>query len=213
MNLELSTLVLKYASLRVIDPGRVARLVGALSREDQRSPVLVVGDGVLVDGYHRVEALRELGRDLVAAVRLEVSEPEALVLAWRLETGRRRNALEEGWLLAELIETHGRSQTTLATDLRRTRSWVSQRLGLVRSGRDEVAVADGPHRSGRVQSPCLRPERAVDRSTMGSRLHSVAKGGPRGPPADRGKPRPTLEDRGSGLGRARRRRRETGPGP
>jgi ParB family transcriptional regulator, chromosome partitioning protein len=106
MELELSNLLLKYAALRVLDPARVARLVAALSREDQRSPVLVVGH-VLVDGYHRVEALRELGRDVVLAVRIEVPEAEALVLAWRLETGRRKNALEEGWLLVELAETHG----------------------------------------------------------------------------------------------------------
>jgi ParB family transcriptional regulator, chromosome partitioning protein len=141
MDLELSNLVLKYAALRVLDPARVGRLVAALSREDQRSPVLVVGDGVLVDGYHRVEALRELGRDIVGAVRLEVPEAEALILAWRLETGRRKTALEEGWLLVELAETHGRTQTALAEELRRTRSWVSQRLGLVRALPEPVQEA------------------------------------------------------------------------
>lgn len=175
MNLELSTLVLKYASLRVLDPGRVARLVGALSREDQRSPVLVVGEGVLVDGYHRVEALRELGRDLVAAVRLEVSEPEALVLAWRLETGRRKNALEEGWLLAELVETHGRSQTTLATELRRTRSWVSQRLGLVRvlpeNVQEAVRTAKIP---AQAAMKSLLPMARIDRDAC-SRLAAAPK--------------------------------------
>jgi len=82
--------------------------------------------------YHRVEALREIGRDLVTAVELQVTEAEVLVLAWRLERGRRKSALEEGWLLAELVETTGRSAADLATQMHRTRSWVSQRLGLVR---------------------------------------------------------------------------------
>lgn len=140
MVLELPSLILKYAALRVLDPGRVARLVAALSQEDQRAPVLVVGDGVLVDGYHRVAALRELGRDLVQAVKLEVSEAEGLVLAWRLENGRRKTAIEEGWLLVELV-TLGRSQADLAAELRRTRSWISQRLGLVRTLPDDVQDA------------------------------------------------------------------------
>ncbi|MBA3380971.1 MAG: ParB N-terminal domain-containing protein [Actinobacteria bacterium] len=175
MNLELSTLVLKYAALRVLDPGRVARLVGAMSREDQRSPVLVVGEGVLVDGYHRVQALRQLGRDLVAAVRLEVTEAEALVLAWRLETGRRKSALEEGWLLAELAETHGRTQVALAADLHRTRSWVSQRLGLVRVLPEDVQEAVRTCKiPAQAAMKSLLPLARADRDAC-SRLSAAAK--------------------------------------
>jgi ParB/RepB/Spo0J family partition protein len=166
MDIEIVSLVLKYAALRVLDPARVARLVAALSREDQQAPVLVVGDGVLVDGYHRVAALQRLGRDLVKAMRLEVPEAEALVLAWRLETGRRKNALEEGWLLVELVGTHGRTQVELAVELRRSRSWVSQRLGLVRALPDDVQDAV---RSARVPAqaamksllPLARTDRAA----------------------------------------------------
>jgi len=132
LQLDLGQLDLRYADLRVLDPGRVSRLAASMARDGQRSPVLVVDEAVLVDGYHRVAALETLGRDLVTALNLAVSESEALVLAWRLETGRRKSALEEGWLLAELAETHGRSGTELAAELRRTKSWVSQRLGLVR---------------------------------------------------------------------------------
>jgi ParB/RepB/Spo0J family partition protein len=130
--MELCHLELRYAGLRVLDPGRVSRLAASIARDGQRAPVLVVASGVLVDGYHRVQALEELGRDTVSALALEVSEAEALVLAWRLETGRRKSALEEGWLMAELAQTHRRTVTELAAELRRPKSWVSQRLGLVR---------------------------------------------------------------------------------
>lgn len=133
MDLELGQLDQRYGALRVMDRDRVCRLAASIARNGQQSPVLVVGDGVLVDGYHRVAALRELGRDLVQAVLLPIPEAEALVLTHRLETGRRRSALEEGWLLRELIETHGRTQTSVAIELRRSKSWVSQRLGLVRA--------------------------------------------------------------------------------
>lgn len=146
MDLEIGQLELRYSALRVLDRGRVTRLAAAMARDGQQAPVLVAG-GVLIDGYHRVEALRELGRDLVAAVELPVDEAEALVLAWRLETGRRKSALEEGWLLRELVETHSRRQGELVRELKRGRSWVSQRLGLARELPESAQEAV---RSGRV---------------------------------------------------------------
>lgn len=130
--LEISELNLRYAGLRVLDPGRVSRLAASLAREGQRSPVLLVAERVLIDGYHRVAALGELGRDLVAAVELPMAEAEALVLTWRLESGRRKTALEEAWLLVELAERHGRSRSDLAAELKRSKSWISERLALVR---------------------------------------------------------------------------------
>src|SRR3972149_4205847 len=47
---------LRYAALRVMDPGRVSRLAASIARDGQQSPVLVVAEGVLVDGYYRVWA-------------------------------------------------------------------------------------------------------------------------------------------------------------
>lgn len=133
MELEIGHLIRRYVTLRVMDPGRVSRLAASLAREGQRAPVVVVAGGVLVDGYHRAAALEEIGRDLVTAVELPVSEAEALVLTWRLETGRRKSALEDGWLLAELAEAHHQSLAELGAELRRSKSWVSERLGLVRA--------------------------------------------------------------------------------
>jgi ParB family chromosome partitioning protein len=98
--------------------------------------VLVVRDEsrwVLLDGYVRVAALAELARDLVDVAVLEVGEAEALVLAHRLDNGRERTALEEGWLLRELCERHGIAQAELARRLDRTPSWVSRRLALVKA--------------------------------------------------------------------------------
>lgn len=163
VDLELGQLDLRYASLRVMDPGRVARLVAALSRDGQRSPVLVVGGGVLIDGYHRVRALKELGRDLVRATAVDVSEPDALVLAWRLETGRRKSALEDGWMLAELCEAHGRKVAELAAAMQRSKSWVSERLGLVRvlpaSVQEAVRSAKVP---ANAAMKCLVPMARLD---------------------------------------------------
>ncbi len=149
MQVEINELELRYAGLRVSGLGRRGRLEASLAREGQQSPVLVVcndgGPYVLVDGYRRVEALRSLGRDVVDVAVLPLAEAVALVEVWRMETSRRRSALEDGWLLAELVETHDIRQGELAAQLRRSKSWISRRLGLVRALPDSAqqAVRDG----------------------------------------------------------------------
>ena len=107
MIVELEQLERRFEGLRVIDRGRVARLAASIGEVGQRTPALVTPSGVLVDGYHRVHALRRVGIDVMEAVELAVDGAEALVLAWQLETGRRRSALEDGWLLRELVEAQG----------------------------------------------------------------------------------------------------------
>lgn len=137
MQIEMTQLELRHTQLRVCDPGRLARLTASIAQEGQQSAVLVVeeGDGqyVLIDGYLRVAALSSLGEDLVEATVLPVGEDQALVMAWQMENTRRRSALEDGWFLEQLVEGHGKSQAGLATKLRRSRSWVSRRLALVRA--------------------------------------------------------------------------------
>lgn len=140
MQVGLNHLSLRFAALRVLDPARVARLAASITREGQKTPVLLVAGGVLVDGYHRVAAVRSLAQDQVTAVELAVEEEDALVLTWRLETGRRKSALEEAWLLAELV-SRGETVTSLAGRMQRPKSWVSQRLGLVKTLPESVQNA------------------------------------------------------------------------
>lgn len=145
MQVELVDLKLRYAGLRIADAGRQARLEASLAREGQQSPVLVVQDEadglVLVDGYRRVRALQRLGQDLVEVAVLPLAEAAALVEVWRLEASRRRTALEDGWLLAELIERHSHTQAELGRLLRRSKSWVSSRLSLATALPESVQEA------------------------------------------------------------------------
>jgi ParB-like chromosome segregation protein Spo0J len=138
MQVELNELVLRYAELRVRDANRQTRMRASLAADGQQSAVTVIATAsvaphrfVLVDGYLRVAALRALGRDVVDAVCLELSEADALIMAHRLDEVGRRSALEDGWLLEELLSRHGLKQEELGTRLSRSRSWVSRRLSLV----------------------------------------------------------------------------------
>jgi ParB/RepB/Spo0J family partition protein len=139
MELEIAHLDRKYEELHIEDRVKLGRLTASLLEHGQKTPVLVVGGGdgeldrhVLVDGYQRVRALGRLGRDLVMAARLELEEAEALMLCQTLEGRGRRSALEEGWLLRELVEGHGRRPLELALRLERSPSWVSRRLSLAK---------------------------------------------------------------------------------
>jgi hypothetical protein len=101
-------------------------------------PVIVISERerlVLIDGYLRVDALRRLGRDRVAATAWPVTEPEAL-LHHRHLAASEHTAIEDAWLLARL-RTHGLSLDDLAARLCRSKSWVSRRLALL----DELATA------------------------------------------------------------------------
>ncbi len=144
ITLELDQLVLRHADLRVVDRGRRARLAASLAAEGQREPVLVVQEGdqyVLIDGYVRVAALGKLAEDTVQAVVIDVEEVDALVLTWRLQRSRRRSAIEDGWLVRELVEGHGLSQVEVARRLQRSKGWISERLALVNVLPEEVQEA------------------------------------------------------------------------
>ncbi len=165
MELELNRLDRRYAQLRVQVPGRHARLTASLAGAGQQAPVLVVAgscDGfVLVDGYARVAALEELGRDVVDAVVLDMEEPQALILSHRLDARRRRSAMEEAWMVRELVERHGLSQRDVAGRLQRSVSWVSRRLSLVQVLPESVqqAVREGlipAHAAGKYLVPLAR---------------------------------------------------------
>ncbi len=150
LTLELAQLDLRYAGLRITDPGRRARLEQAIAREGQQVPVLVIaGDvdrHVLVEGYGRVEALKRLARDTVLATVLDLGEADALVLRHRLDHGAPRSALEEGWLVTTLLEC-GKSQSEVAIALAKSTAWVSRRLALVRTLPE---VAQDAVRAGRI---------------------------------------------------------------
>jgi len=144
MELEFHQLELKYAELRLMETSQQARLAASLLEHGQVSPVLVVESAerfVLIDGYRRVAALRELGRDTVRSVALALDEVQALLLMHRLQGQGRRTVLEEAWLVRELVERHGKSLRELGADLGRSASWVSRRLALLRDLPEEVEQA------------------------------------------------------------------------
>jgi len=137
MQLEFHQLDRRWEHLRVRRPARQRRLLASLAESGQQTPIVVVAvEGqadryLVIDGYKRLAALQQLGRDTVEAVVWPMSEAEALVLDRSLRFSEHETALEQGWLLAELEQRYGYGREELARRFDRSLSWVSRRLALV----------------------------------------------------------------------------------
>ena len=137
MKLEFHQLDHRLEHLRVRRPERQRRLLASLAASGQQVPIVVVAMKdqpnryLVIDGYKRIAALKQLGRDTVEAVVWEMSEAEALVLDRSMRFSEAETAIEQGWLLAELEQRFGYTLDDLARRFDRSTSWVSRRLGLV----------------------------------------------------------------------------------
>jgi ParB family transcriptional regulator, chromosome partitioning protein len=144
MKLEFHQLDRRHEHLRVRNAQRQRQLLASLVTSGQQTPIIVVAVSdqpdryLVIDGYKRVAALEQLGRDTVEAVIWPLNEVQALVLDRSLHWSERESALEEGWLLAELEQRFGYGLEELARQFDRSVSWVSRRLALVELLPDSV---------------------------------------------------------------------------
>ena len=137
MQLEFHQLDLRWEHLRVREPHRQRRLLASLADSGQQTPIVVVVSQdnperyVVIDGYKRIAALQQLGRDTVNATVWSMSEAEALLLDRTQRMSQQETALEQGWLLAEMEQRYSYSLDELARRFDRSASWISRRLALV----------------------------------------------------------------------------------
>lgn len=137
MQLEFHQLDRRWEHLRVRHPARQRRLLASLADSGQQTPIVVVAAEdhadryVVIDGYKRIAALEQLGRDTVEAVVWPMTEVAAVLLERSLRLSEHETALEVGWLLAELEQRFGYDLDELARRFDRSPSWVSRRLALV----------------------------------------------------------------------------------
>jgi ParB/RepB/Spo0J family partition protein len=136
MQLEFHQLDRRWEHLRVRHAARQRRLLASLAESGQQTPIVVVAaEGqadryVVIDGYKRIAALEQLGRDTVETVVWPMSEPAAVLLDRSLRLSEHETALEVGWLLAELEQRFGYGLDELSRRFDRSVSWVSRRLAL-----------------------------------------------------------------------------------
>ena len=151
LRLDLHALIPRFASLRLHDPTRLARLVASIEQRGQLMPVVAVpeADGdrhwVLIDGYRRRAALQRLGEDQIWVDVWARSVDEALLASLARGPERAWEAIEEAALIAELSSRH--SLQAIARELGRDVSWVSRRLSLIKALPEDLLDAV---RAGRI---------------------------------------------------------------
>ena len=145
MRLDLHQLIPRFASLRLRDPERLARLTASMRQHGQLMPVITVPESsnsprwVLIDGYRRLQALQQIGEDRIWVDVWDHSVDEALLLCLARGSERSLEAIEEAALLHGLADRF--SLRELAQRIGRDVSWVSRRLALFKVLPEELLEA------------------------------------------------------------------------
>lgn len=95
---------------------------------------------IVVDGEYRVRAAKKLGWFTIRAEVRMLTEEEALLLALTINEmhGKRLDTVEEAMHISKMIEKYGYTETEVARKLRKSQSWVSERLGIIKRSAPEV---------------------------------------------------------------------------
>ncbi len=140
VNLKLEQLETDVFSPRkAFSEGYVDELADSIDLEGQLKPIIVRPHPSkpncfqVVDGEHRIRALRKLDRAMVRAEVRGLGDEEAYLLAIRVNEmhGKRLEELEEGLHIKKVMDEFGYTQTEVAERLKKSQPWVSYRLGLV----------------------------------------------------------------------------------
>lgn len=133
--IEIGSLVLRYAHTRVARPEIVSSIVSSIERSGQIVPVITVKESdfcfVLIDGYLRVAALKRCGQDTVLAEIWVCKEQEALIRVLLRNHERRWETVEQALVMRELKDRHGLTDGEIARFMDHNQSWVSRRLSLL----------------------------------------------------------------------------------
>ena len=125
----------RYAKLRLVQPERSEQVRRSVERHGLLQPLVVNGlaEGahVLIDGFKRLAALRQLGSREAPCRVVQVDEAAAqAALITYNRPHRGLCELEQAWVVRSLIRELGLSQAQVAELLGRHKSWACRRLAL-----------------------------------------------------------------------------------
>lgn len=142
---EMHCIEQKYEHLRIHNSNARNKLVTSIEQNGQLMPVVTVltesQHWILIDGYLRMQALKQLGKDTIEIEVWDCDTTEALLSVIRNHCGRNLEVLEEALLLRELHTQHELSHRTIAARTGRDHSWVTRRLSLLDFLSDDILQA------------------------------------------------------------------------
>lgn len=143
--IELTQLDLRYAHTRVFKEKELVRMQNSLQRFGQIAPVVVTkgqaGVFVLMDGYKRVTAFKQIRAATVWSEIWDMDEEKALLAVLARDDARRWEAVEQAAVIQELHQTHQFSISEIARRIGRHKSWVKRKLDLLAFLPEEILKA------------------------------------------------------------------------
>jgi hypothetical protein len=131
---ELASLDLRYESFRLKQPAVEQRLLAAITERGIEEPlegVEVQARAVLLNGFKRYRCARRLRLATVPYSSLGQDEAAAILGLLRAANDRALSILEQAAFIDELRNTRRMSLAEIASELSRSKAWVSVRLGLL----------------------------------------------------------------------------------
>ncbi len=141
VEIELSTLDLRYAGHRMRDRAGEARLLALLAErgiEEALEGVDADGVHVLLNGFKRYRCACKLGMHTAPYTSLGQEAAAGIMALLRVSNNKALSILEQAAFLDELKHSHNMSVADIAEALSRSKSWVSMRLGLMSEMSDGV---------------------------------------------------------------------------
>ena len=131
---ELLSLDLRYQSYRLRDSVRERQLLSSILEREIEEPlegIFVDGTNVLLNGFKRYRCAKKLNIQIVPYISLGDDEVEGIVNLLKESNSKSLNVLEEARFVSELKNVRKMNIAEIATELLRSKSWVSMRANLI----------------------------------------------------------------------------------
>lgn len=132
--IEITQLDLRYEDYRMKHPefeGRVLSSIAQVGIEQALEGVEVAQRSVLLNGFKRYRCARKLQICSVPYISLGEDEVVGIMNLLRTCNDKALSILEQARFIDELANVRGMSMAGIATELSRSKAWVSMRLGLI----------------------------------------------------------------------------------
>jgi len=133
-DVELSELDLRYESYRMRNPALEKHLLNSILECGIEEPLEGVTLGeryVLLNGFKRYRCAKKLGIQIIPYHCLGKDESLAIIMLLKISNNKALSILEQAAFIDELGNAHQMGVTQIATELSRSKSWVSMRAGLI----------------------------------------------------------------------------------
>ena len=131
---ELTQLDLRYETCRLKHAALEERLLGSIAERGIEEPLEGVDVGetrILLNGFKRYRCARKLGLAMVPYASLGRDEATGIIGLLRISHDKALSILEQAAFIDELQHARQLGLAQLATELSRSKAWVSMRLGLI----------------------------------------------------------------------------------